>query len=283
MKCYVRSPDASYNSEDMYINNIDLKLIAVSAVSVPYSVLISSLSAPSGHLLMDWSWSSAFIHPLDTLGRHGWDIAQPNDPQDARPSTEPLPFNLSTDLHADYLDEALNSWPKLDSALVEFDDTECLTGGGTAHASLSLIGSERGYLIPHDAEYGLVLTDSSKPAAEPVEAQPKARYRGKSLERASCKRGKITLVYFVPFKAVTHHWSSLLTHLCYLRSCRKNALLCTWEGCKKPGPFSRKSVLVRHSRAHVDPSAFKCDHCAKRFNRKDNMNQHVQRVHANQV
>lgn len=140
---------------------------------------------------MDWSWSSAYIHHSDTLGRHGWDIAQPNDPQDAGHSTEPLSFNLRTKLHAGHLDEALNSWPKLDSSLVEFDDTECLTGDGTAHASLSLIGPERGFIIPRDAAYGLALTDSSKPAAEPVETQPKARHMGESLERASCKRGKI--------------------------------------------------------------------------------------------
>ncbi|KAJ5802323.1 uncharacterized protein N7503_004773 [Penicillium pulvis] len=139
---------------------------------------------------MDWSWSSSFICPSDTPGIHGWETAQLNDPGSARPSREVLPFYPSTELQYGNIDGPLDFWPKLDSALVEYDGTECMAGAGTAHASLSLFGPEHQPIIPRDADSGLALSHLPKPAGEPVGLPPKTRHIGEGLEITSCKQGQ---------------------------------------------------------------------------------------------
>ncbi|KAJ5898526.1 hypothetical protein N7504_008814 [Penicillium tannophilum] len=148
---------------------------------------------------MDWSWSTSFIHPSNTPEIHGWETAQLNDPGSARPSREVLPFYPSTELQYGNMDETLDFWPKFDSALVEYDGTECVAGAGTAHASLSLIGPEDQPIIPRKVDSELALSHSPKLAGEPVGLPPKTRYIGKSLKSTSCKQGQNVYVYFLPY------------------------------------------------------------------------------------
>ncbi|OQE33054.1 hypothetical protein PENFLA_c001G02563 [Penicillium flavigenum] len=55
---------------------------------------------------------------------------------------------------------------------------------------------------------------------------------------------------------------------------------CRWIDCKHPGPFCHKSVLMRHIKTqHVNPRSIDCPRCKKTFNRKDNMKEHLGRVH----
>lgn len=137
---------------------------------------------------MDWSWSSANIHPSDVIGGHGWDLSQTNDHGDNLPPVEPLPFNQSCIEYFDgHLGNVLGPGLQHDSsALMEFDHQQCFCDGRTAQASLSLIGSVCGSVIPIDAASGLASTDTPKPAAEPVELQTKARNVHEGLKKASC-------------------------------------------------------------------------------------------------
>ncbi|KAJ6184803.1 hypothetical protein N7519_006104 [Penicillium mononematosum] len=55
---------------------------------------------------------------------------------------------------------------------------------------------------------------------------------------------------------------------------------CRWIDCKHPGPFCHGSVLMRHIKTqHVNPRSIDCPRCKKTFNRKDNMKEHLGRVH----
>ncbi|KAJ5636749.1 Zinc finger C2H2 [Penicillium longicatenatum] len=62
---------------------------------------------------------------------------------------------------------------------------------------------------------------------------------------------------------------------------RIDSLVCKWENCRKP-PFQSKGALMRHiNTQHVAPRSFKCpdQSCDRFFSRKDNMEEHVRRVH----
>lgn len=58
--------------------------------------------------------------------------------------------------------------------------------------------------------------------------------------------------------------------------------MCGWKNCENPGPFTRKAVLMRHiDTQHISPRDFVCSFelCGKSFNRKDNLDEHLRRVH----
>ncbi|KAJ5984485.1 hypothetical protein N7481_006584 [Penicillium waksmanii] len=60
----------------------------------------------------------------------------------------------------------------------------------------------------------------------------------------------------------------------------ESSLLCPWPACEHRKPFSNKATLKRHyNTLHVAPGSFECDKCSSVFNRKDNLNQHLQSVH----
>ncbi|KAJ5520147.1 hypothetical protein N7463_000600 [Penicillium fimorum] len=55
---------------------------------------------------------------------------------------------------------------------------------------------------------------------------------------------------------------------------------CNWKDCKYRGVFSRKGVLMRHIETqHVAPRSFDCPVCGHLFSRRDNMTEHLGRVH----
>ncbi|CAI7577812.1 unnamed protein product [Penicillium glandicola] len=55
---------------------------------------------------------------------------------------------------------------------------------------------------------------------------------------------------------------------------------CNWKDCKYTGVFSRKGVLMRHIETqHVTPHSFDCPMCGKLFSRRDNMTEHLGKVH----
>ena len=55
---------------------------------------------------------------------------------------------------------------------------------------------------------------------------------------------------------------------------------CCWKDCKYRGTFTRKGLLMRHVETqYVTPRAFDCTICGKSFSRKDNMREHLGRVH----
>ncbi|KAJ5780508.1 hypothetical protein N7457_005668 [Penicillium paradoxum] len=59
---------------------------------------------------------------------------------------------------------------------------------------------------------------------------------------------------------------------------------CEWKDCTYRGSFSRKGVLMRHIETqHVSPRSFNCHICDRRFSRKDNMVEHLGRVHLERV
>ncbi|BCS18611.1 uncharacterized protein APUU_11439S [Aspergillus puulaauensis] len=61
----------------------------------------------------------------------------------------------------------------------------------------------------------------------------------------------------------------------------KLRLHCRWSGCAYNGTFGRKADLMRHiDNTHVDPRAHRCLCCGSLFNRKDNLDEHLLRVHA---
>ncbi|KAK1147792.1 hypothetical protein N8T08_000305 [Aspergillus melleus] len=54
-----------------------------------------------------------------------------------------------------------------------------------------------------------------------------------------------------------------------------------WKDCGYSGSFGRKAELMRHIETqHVNPRAHQCALCGKVYNRKDNLGEHFQRVHA---
>ncbi|CAG8898999.1 unnamed protein product [Penicillium egyptiacum] len=60
--------------------------------------------------------------------------------------------------------------------------------------------------------------------------------------------------------------------------------ICNWKDCKYRGMFSRKGVLMRHIETqHVAPHSFDCPVCGKLFCRRDNMTEHLGRVHCQRV
>ncbi|KAJ9491997.1 hypothetical protein VN97_g1221 [Penicillium thymicola] len=55
---------------------------------------------------------------------------------------------------------------------------------------------------------------------------------------------------------------------------------CHWIDCTHRHAFSCESVLIRHIRTqHINPSSINCPRCDKSFNRKNNMKEHVGRIH----
>ncbi|KAJ5498156.1 hypothetical protein N7453_007207 [Penicillium expansum] len=57
---------------------------------------------------------------------------------------------------------------------------------------------------------------------------------------------------------------------------------CGWQGCDYKGTFGRKHELMRHiDTKHVNPRSHHCPvpGCPGTFNRKDNLDEHFQRVH----
>ncbi|KAJ5154535.1 uncharacterized protein N7500_009974 [Penicillium coprophilum] len=55
---------------------------------------------------------------------------------------------------------------------------------------------------------------------------------------------------------------------------------CNWRDCKYRGVFSRKGVLMRHIETqHVAPRSFDCPVCGNLFCRRDNLTEHLGRVH----
>jgi hypothetical protein len=61
---------------------------------------------------------------------------------------------------------------------------------------------------------------------------------------------------------------------------------CKWEGCKYEGSFRRVADLLRHIRTvHISPGSYTCPvaGCLKSFNRRDNLEAHVQRIHKKNV
>ncbi|KAG7698023.1 hypothetical protein KL930_001685 [Ogataea haglerorum] len=50
-----------------------------------------------------------------------------------------------------------------------------------------------------------------------------------------------------------------------------------YENCSMS--FTRSEHLARHIRKHTGERPFKCEHCARRFSRLDNLRQHKQTVH----
>ncbi|KAJ5488366.1 hypothetical protein N7453_011820 [Penicillium expansum] len=68
------------------------------------------------------------------------------------------------------------------------------------------------------------------------------------------------------------------------RGARKQSPGCNWKDCPYPGMFSRKGVLMRHIETqHVNPRSFGCPKCDRLFSRKDNMTEHLGRVHLERV
>ncbi|KAJ5116748.1 hypothetical protein N7456_001096 [Penicillium angulare] len=67
---------------------------------------------------------------------------------------------------------------------------------------------------------------------------------------------------------------------------QEGALKCRWEGCQYVGTFGRSTELKRHVETqHISPNSFKCavPECGKSYNREDNLNSHVWRVHGSKV
>ncbi|OQD65752.1 hypothetical protein PENPOL_c005G02259 [Penicillium polonicum] len=57
---------------------------------------------------------------------------------------------------------------------------------------------------------------------------------------------------------------------------------CTWPGCTST--LGAKRSLTRHiEEKHVHPSAFPCRICQKTFSRKDNLKNHMRRIHGEQA
>ncbi|KAJ5715418.1 uncharacterized protein N7483_012599 [Penicillium malachiteum] len=57
---------------------------------------------------------------------------------------------------------------------------------------------------------------------------------------------------------------------------------CEWKGCRYTGAFGRKFELKRHVETqHIFPNSFECPdpRCRKPYNRKDNLEEHLRRVH----
>ncbi|KAF9892673.1 hypothetical protein FE257_001075 [Aspergillus nanangensis] len=61
-------------------------------------------------------------------------------------------------------------------------------------------------------------------------------------------------------------------------------LRCGWIGCTHRGTFGRKPELMRHIELiHVSPGSEQCSICGKFFNRKDNLGEHVRRMHTDRL
>lgn len=91
------------------------------------------------------------------------------------------------------------------------------------------------------------------------------------------------------FQHTSNHYDCLfyviiLLTICVSTLCSSShpPLECGWKGCERPRPFTDKGTLLRHIKnQHVDPHSFKCPSkgCVKTFSRKDNMEEHLFRVH----
>lgn len=59
---------------------------------------------------------------------------------------------------------------------------------------------------------------------------------------------------------------------------------CYWKDCKYGRVFSRKGVLMRHIETqHVFPRSIDCPVCGRFFSRKDNMTEHLGRIHHKRI
>jgi hypothetical protein len=61
-----------------------------------------------------------------------------------------------------------------------------------------------------------------------------------------------------------------------------NPMRCHWPGCRYAGSFSKKGQLTRHVKTqHISPKSFGCSEpgCGKAFHRKDNLGEHIRRIH----
>ncbi|OJJ34612.1 hypothetical protein ASPWEDRAFT_42586 [Aspergillus wentii DTO 134E9] len=59
-------------------------------------------------------------------------------------------------------------------------------------------------------------------------------------------------------------------------------LTCEWKNCNYAGSFRRPAELMRHVQTkHISPRSYKCwkGECKAKFNRKDNLEEHLRRVH----
>ncbi|RDW64478.1 uncharacterized protein DSM5745_09889 [Aspergillus mulundensis] len=55
---------------------------------------------------------------------------------------------------------------------------------------------------------------------------------------------------------------------------------CTWPDCTQRGGFNRKAALMRHVETkHISPSSFLCLTCWQPFDRADNLQEHIRRMH----
>ncbi|KGO72469.1 Zinc finger, C2H2 [Penicillium italicum] len=65
---------------------------------------------------------------------------------------------------------------------------------------------------------------------------------------------------------------------------RQQSFKCHWNDCTYRNAFSGKPALMRHiDTQHVSPRSFDCPSCAMSFNRKDNLTEHLGRVHWERV
>ncbi|KAL5356397.1 hypothetical protein BJX96DRAFT_105859 [Aspergillus floccosus] len=58
---------------------------------------------------------------------------------------------------------------------------------------------------------------------------------------------------------------------------------CQWKDCAYSGSFGRRTELRRHVETqHLAPSAYRCSErgCGRLFNRRDNLDEHLRRVHS---
>lgn len=63
-------------------------------------------------------------------------------------------------------------------------------------------------------------------------------------------------------------------------------LKCEWEGCTYKGTFGRRGTLNRHVETqHLCPKSYECPEprCGKLFNRKDNLLEHLRKVHSKDI
>lgn len=71
-----------------------------------------------------------------------------------------------------------------------------------------------------------------------------------------------------------------LTNTIFHLSKDNGYFLCDWKDCAYSGIFSSKGALMRHiDTQHVAPRSVDCPKCDKLFSRKDNMTEHLGRVH----
>lgn len=96
------------------------------------------------------------------------------------------------------------------------------------------------------------------------------------------KRAKLSLVsnlqYLVICNIITANTSTDINNI----SSKQGPFRCKWFECKSTCQFSSKTTLFRHLETqHLFPGSWEClnEDCDKKFDRKDNMEEHLRRVH----